>query len=64
MSIWEYKGIEFDSTGFAGGLLDLDKFNESLNEVGRDGWELVSCMTTNQSHGATRKIVAVFKRKR
>lgn len=64
MANWEYKAIEFDTKGFAGGLLDISEFNESLNDSGRDGWELVSCFDTNQAQGASRKVIAVFKRQK
>lgn len=61
---WEYKTIEFDTKGFSGGLLDISDFNRTLNNYGNDGWELVNCFDTNQSHGASRKVIAVFKRQR
>lgn len=65
MTKWEYKTVEFDTRGFfAGGLLDISTFNETLNNNGNDGWELVSCFDTNQSYGASRKVIAVFKRKK
>lgn len=61
---WEYKTLEFDSKGFVGGVLDITRFDESLNAAGRDGWELVSVFTTNQAYGSSRKVIAVFKRPR
>lgn len=64
MISWEYKTIQFDTKGFAGGVLDINMFNESLNNNGTDGWELVSCFDTNQSYGASRKVIAVFKRQK
>jgi hypothetical protein len=62
MSQWEYKTLEFETRGFAGGLLDISAFNETLNNYGREGWELVNCFDTNQSQGASRKVIAVLKR--
>lgn len=60
---WEYKTVKLATTGFwVGGNLDSVKFTEMLNELGRDRWELVSAFDTNQSHGATKDVVAVFKR--
>ncbi len=46
-----------------GGKVDSDHFRDELNRLGGDGWELVSCVSTNQGNGYTRSIVSVFKRK-
>lgn len=59
---WEYKTLEFVTKGFVGGLLDISSFNQILNDYGREGWELVSCFDTNQSQGASRRVIAVLKR--
>lgn len=59
---WEYKTVKLATTGFVGGKFDEAKFDAMLNELGRDGWELVSGFDTNQSDGATRVVVAVLKR--
>ncbi len=64
MQQWEYKTLEFATTGFSGGLLDIRSFNDALNEYGEHGWELVNCFDTNQSYGASRKVIAVMKRQR
>lgn len=45
-----------------GGKLDGNAFTEKLNELGAEGWELVSVFDTNMGHGQTRDVVAVFKR--
>ncbi|NMA85976.1 MAG: DUF4177 domain-containing protein [Tissierellia bacterium] len=39
-------------------------FNSKLNELGEQGWELVSCISTNAGYGITREIIAVFKRRK
>jgi hypothetical protein len=59
---WEYKTIALAAHGFLGGKLDMTRFDQMLNELGREGWELVSAFDTNQSYGATRDVIAVFKR--
>lgn len=65
MTHWEYKTLEFEAKGFwVGGIVDTDLLNDELNKVGADGWELVSMVNTNQYQGASRKIIAVFKRKK
>jgi hypothetical protein len=38
------------------------KFNDRLRQLGQDCWELVSVLDTNYTGGATRDVVAVFKR--
>lgn len=60
---WEYKVFKLAATGFwVGGKLDEARFQEMLNELGREGWELVSAFDTNQGHGTTRDVVSVLKR--
>lgn len=39
---WEYKTIKVDATGFAGGKFDQEKFEHLMNDLGRQGWELVN----------------------
>lgn len=62
MTLWEYKTVQFETKGVTGGKLDINNFNSVLNDHGRNGWELVSCFDTNQSYGASRSVIAVFKR--
>jgi hypothetical protein len=60
---WEYLTVAFAATGFwVGGKLDGDAFNGKLNELGRQGWELVSVFDTNQGGGSTREVFAILKR--
>lgn len=64
MEKWEYTSFKVEAKGFVGGILELEDFNHRLNSLGEQGWELVSCLTTNAGQGYTREVVAVFKRKR
>ena len=64
MDQWEYKSLKMDTGGFLGGKLDIDAFDVRLNELGEQGWELVGAFDTNQSHGASRDVIAVFKRRK
>lgn len=64
MDKWEYMSIKTETKGFTGGILDIGSFDSKLNSMGERGWELVSCLTTNAGYGATREVVAVFKRRR
>jgi hypothetical protein len=62
---WEYRTLKFATTGvWIGGNLDTDMFNQKLNELGEEDWELVSIFDTNYGQGTTRDVVAVFKRSR
>jgi hypothetical protein len=60
---WEYITVMFEASGwFLGGKLDGQAFNERLNNLGAEGWELVSVFDTNLHQGGTRDVVAVMKR--
>lgn len=59
---WEYKTIALAAHGFLGGKLDTVRFEQMLNQLGREGWELVNVFDTNAYQGATRDVIAVFKR--
>ncbi len=60
---WEYRTVVFDVSGWLiGGKLDGQGFNDRLNQLGEEGWELVSVFDTNHTQGGTRDVVAVLKR--
>lgn len=61
---WEYKTLAFAATGwFLGGKLDGQAMTDRLNELGAQGWELVSVFDTNMAQGSTRDVFAVLKRR-
>jgi Domain of unknown function (DUF4177) len=62
--LWEHKTIKVNTKGFNGGILDIDIFDEELNVLGSEGWELVTALNTNQSSGSSREVIAIFKRPR
>lgn len=64
MRQWEYKSVKLNTHGWRGGILDIEKFDQMLNELGRDGWEMVSVFDTNDASGSSREVVATFKRER
>ena len=64
MDTWEYQTIQLEARGIMGGIIDIETFQSDLNELGRDGWELVTCFDTNMSQGQTRYVIGIFKRKR
>ncbi len=60
---WEYKTLKLGTKGLLGGKANEAELEKALNELGRQGWELVSIFTTNQAQGQTRDIVVVLKRR-
>jgi hypothetical protein len=59
---WEYKTLKFGTKGIFGGKVDESALDKALNEIGRQGWELVSMLATSQAQGQSRDLIAVFKR--
>ncbi len=63
MDKWEYQTVQFETKGVMGGIVDLNAFQDELNALGSEGWELVACFDTNMSYGQSRYVIAVLKRK-
>lgn len=63
MEKFEYKTLFTDAKGALGGKVDQGAFQRELNELGSQGWELVSTVGTAQSYGSTRWVISIFKRK-
>jgi hypothetical protein len=63
MERFEYKTLFTDAKGMLGGKVDQGAFQKELNELGRQGWELVNTVPAAQSYGSTRWIISIFKRK-
>jgi hypothetical protein len=60
---WEYMTLLLPATGIVlGGKIDGQKFTDRLNQLGSEGWELVSVFDTNMIEGKTRDVIAVLKR--
>ncbi len=64
MEKFEYKVVTFDTTGFFGGNVETRQVETQLNLLGNDGWEMISSTSTNQSYGASKSIVCIFKRRK
>jgi len=62
MKRFEYETIIFDPKGVLGGKVDSTMFDQTLNNMGNQGWELINMVASNASYGITRHIVCVFKR--
>jgi len=63
MEKFEYKTLFTDAKGVFGGKVDQDDFQFELNELGKQGWELVNTFPAAQSYGSTRWVISIFKRK-
>ena len=61
MTKWEYKVVEFDTYGVMGGLVNTEEVEKQINELGKDGWELVAAYSTVGST-SSRKVIYNFKR--
>lgn len=59
---WEYKTIKLAAKGFCGGKFDERQLDSYMNDLGREGWELVAGFDTNKNYGETRDVVVIFKR--
>ncbi|NLK39346.1 MAG: DUF4177 domain-containing protein [Clostridiales bacterium] len=63
METFEYKTVFTDAKGALGGKVDKSDFEEQLNLLGAQGWELVSTVPSAQSYGSTRWLISIFKRR-
>lgn len=60
---WEHKTIKIKATGaWVGGKVDEGTLDRMMNELGADGWELVSAVSANEGFGNKRDLLAIFKR--
>lgn len=64
MQKYEYFTYSFDPSGFWGGSVDTNTFQNELNRLGNEGWELVSSVSTSKVYGSSKSIVCIFKRKK
>ena len=58
METFECNSYLYDTTGFGGGSVDAARFQDELNLLGSDGWELVSSFSTTQSQGSSKALSA------
>lgn len=60
---WQYTMLTVDVyRSVRGPHVDPRQISGNLNQLGSDGWELVSMIDVNAGQGATCDLVAVFKR--
>jgi hypothetical protein len=58
---WEYKTIRLSTKAFFSVKFDDTQFENYMNGLGQQEWELVAALTINQCTD-TKEVVAVFKR--
>ena len=64
MDQFEYQIITVASSGwFSSGDVDYALLQRRMNELGREGWELVSVEDTNRHDGGTKDLVLFMKRR-
>lgn len=59
---WEYKILELATAKMLDVRLDVEAATRQLNELGRDGWELVGYDDLNAHNGRSLSAVMIFKR--
>lgn len=59
---WEYQTVKLDVAGTWGVNFDNDEAQTFCNELGAQGWELVSAFSINDGAGYSKEIVFIFKR--
>ena len=63
MAKWEYMTLMLPAHGFiAGGDIDAKKLTDRLNQLGSEGWEVVTVFDTNMLQGKTRDVFVLLKR--
>ncbi|MGH1493129.1 MAG: DUF4177 domain-containing protein [Acidimicrobiales bacterium] len=60
MNRWEYLTLNLETKRLSSKI--KDSANEELNELGAQGWELVSVFDTNDRSGRSVDVVGIFKR--
>ena len=58
------KVVTYDPSGFFGGNVQPNQIEYQLNMLGNDGWEMISCTSSNQSYGSTKSLVCIFKKRK
>jgi len=62
MKKFEYNVLDVPTTGWFGGKVNFKELSIKLNELGREGWEVISTTDTNMWEGASRGVIIILKR--
>ncbi len=67
MTQWEYKTFVMEQKSSFWGYSNFEEkevIENELNELGQEGWELVSGIPNAELHGKTTKVMLIFKRQK
>ncbi|MBC8161326.1 MAG: DUF4177 domain-containing protein [Roseiflexaceae bacterium] len=59
---WEYHVISLNTVGLLSANVDIQSLYTRLNELGQDGWELVSAAPISAGQGYSQEVLFVLKR--
>lgn len=59
---WEYHVISLGTQGIFGPNVDIQSLYERLNELGAEGWEVVSATPITAGQGHSQEVLFVLKR--
>jgi Domain of unknown function (DUF4177) len=65
MKQFEYKILDVPAVkGWwsSGGKVNFEELVTKLNELGREGWEVISSTDLNRYHGESRNVMIILKR--
>ncbi|GAB3541080.1 DUF4177 domain-containing protein [Spirosoma fluminis] len=62
MKKFEYRVLDVAASGFWGGDIDSQTLTDKLNELGRDGWEVISAVDTAVYGGGSKGLIIMLKR--
>lgn len=59
---WEYQTVKLGVATVWGVKFDENDAQNFANDLGAQGWELVSAFSVNEGAGSTQEVVFIFKR--
>ncbi len=62
MKKFEYKVLDAPAKGFFGGKINFQELAIKLNDLGKEGWELITGTDTVMYEGASRGLILIMKR--
>lgn len=59
---WEYKTVIINIAGFFRNKVSPDQIEDCCNQLGKEGWELVTNSAHAVNYGETKNFILIFKR--